>query len=140
MEIGVPKETKDQEFRVGLMPSTVRTLVEQGHQVWVEVNAGRGSGFTDRDYQQAGAELTTAATVWQQQMIVKVKEPLASEYSYLQRGPILFTYLHLAANRPLTEQLINSGVQAIAYESVESVDHRFPLLTPMSVIAGRLAV
>ncbi len=140
MEIGVPKETKDQEFRVGLMPSTVRMLVEQGHQVLIEADAGKGSGFTDEDYQLVGATIATTATVWQQQLIVKVKEPLASEYSYLQRGQILFTYLHLAASRQLTEQLLKSGVQAIAYESVESADHRFPLLTPMSVIAGRLAI
>ncbi len=140
MEIGVPKETKDQEFRVGLMPSTVRMLVEQGHQVLVEADAGRGSGFSDRDYQLAGATIATATTAWQQQLIVKVKEPLESEYGYLQKGQLLFTYLHLAAGRQLTEQLMHSGVQAIAYESVESVDHRFPLLTPMSVIAGRLAV
>jgi alanine dehydrogenase len=140
MEIGVPKETKDQEFRVGLMPSIVRMLVEQGHQVLVEADAGKGSGFSDGDYQSAGATITNATTAWKQQLIIKVKEPLESEYGYLQQGQLLFTYLHLAAGRQLTEQLMKSGVQAIAYESVESADHRFPLLTPMSVIAGRLAV
>jgi alanine dehydrogenase len=139
MEIGVPKETKDREFRVGLMPSVVRTLVERGHTVAVENNAGLGSGFSDTDYQQAGAKVVDATTAWSQQMVVKVKEPLSSEYGYLRRGQLLFTYLHLAANRKLTDQLINSEVQAIAYESVE-IDRHFPLLAPMSVIAGRLAI
>jgi alanine dehydrogenase len=140
MEIGVPKETKDREFRVGLMPSVVRTLVERGHTVAVESNAGLGSGFSDADYQQVGAKTVDADTAWAQQMVVKVKEPLVSEYGYLKRGQLLFTYLHLAANRKLAEQLIASEVQAIAYESVETVDRHFPLLAPMSVIAGRLAI
>jgi alanine dehydrogenase len=140
MEIGVPKETKDREFRVGLMPSVVRTLVEKGHTVAVESNAGLGSGFSDADYQQVGAKTVDADTAWAQQMVVKVKEPLISEYGYLKRGQLLFTYLHLAANRKLAEQLIASEVQAIAYESVETVGRHFPLLAPMSVIAGRLAI
>jgi alanine dehydrogenase len=140
MEIGVPKETKDQEFRVGLMPSIVRTLVERGNTVAVESNAGLGSGFSDADYQQVGAKIVDAATAWEQQLVVKVKEPLTAEYGYLQRGLLLFTYLHLAANRKLTEKLIQSEVQAIAYESVETADRHFPLLAPMSVIAGRLSI
>lgn len=141
MEIGVPKETKDQEFRVGLSPSSVRVLIEQGHSVWVESNAGTGSGFTDADYTQAGASIVPdTKAIWDQQLVVKVKEPLSTEYDFLQKGQILFTYLHLAANRQLTEHLLDSGVSAIAYETVELPDRRLPLLTPMSIIAGRLSV
>jgi alanine dehydrogenase len=141
MEIGVPKETKDQEFRVGLSPSSVRVLVEQGHSVFVEKEAGLGSGFSDSDYAQAGAKMVPfARQVWDQELVVKVKEPLASEYELLRKGQILFTYLHLAADRPLTEHLLESGVSAIAYETVELPDKRLPLLTPMSIIAGRLSV
>jgi alanine dehydrogenase len=141
--IGVPKEIKDQEFRVGLTPSTVQILCHQGHQVAVEAEAGRGAGFTDADYTQAGAQIVPdAATAWQQDLVIKVKEPLAAEYGFLRRDLVLFTYLHLAANRELTEQLMASGGTAIAYECVEvSAGGRvqFPLLAPMSVIAGRLA-
>ncbi len=141
MEIGVPKETKDQEFRVGLSPSSVRALIEQGHQVYVETGAGSGSGFADADYVQAGGKIAAAAAeVWQQELVVKVKEPLPGEYDFLQKGQLLFTYLHLAADRRLTEQLMQTGVTAIAYETVELPDRRLPLLTPMSVIAGRLSV
>jgi alanine dehydrogenase len=140
MEIGVPKETKDREFRVGLMPSLVRVLVENGHQVAVETSAGVGSGFTDDDYQQAGAQIVATDEAWDRQMVVKVKEPLEIEYRYLKRAQLLFTYLHLAANRTLTKQLMESEVQAIAYESVETADRHFPLLAPMSVIAGRLSI
>ena len=141
MEIGVPKETKDQEFRVGLSPNSVRVLSEAGHQIFVEVGAGHGAGFTDEDYQEAGAQIVTqAADAWNRELVVKVKEPLKSEYQFLQKGQILFTYLHLAADRPLTEHLIDCGVSAIAYETVELPDHRLPLLTPMSIIAGRLSV
>lgn len=141
MQIGVPKETKDQEFRVGLSPGSVRALTDQGHDVFVETNAGSGAGFTDEDYLLAGATIApTAETVWHQDLIVKVKEPLPQEYNFLQKGQILFTYLHLAADRPLTEHLLDSGVTAIAYETVELPDRRLPLLAPMSVIAGRLSV
>lgn len=140
MDIGVPKETKDQEFRVGLSPSSVRGLTDQGHAVVVETQAGIGAGFTDEDYIQAGAKIVaTAAEVWSQAMVVKVKEPLSHEYDFIQKEQILFTYLHLAADRTLTERLIESGVTAIAYETVE-VDRTLPLLTPMSIIAGRLSV
>ncbi len=140
MEIGVPKETKDQEFRVGLSPSSVRSLTDNGHTVSVETGAGIGAGFTDEDYVQSGAQVVSeAAQVWNQALVVKVKEPLASEYQYLQKEQILFTYLHLAADRGLTEHLIDCGVSAIAYETVEH-NHMLPLLTPMSVIAGRLSV
>jgi alanine dehydrogenase len=141
MEIGVPKETKDQEFRVGLTPSIVRALTDRGHQVYVETNAGSGSSFTDPQYIQAGAKIVATATeTWDREMVVKVKEPLTTEYTYLQKEQILFTYLHLAANRTLTEQLIDRSVTAIAYETVELPDGKLPLLTPMSVIAGRLSI
>lgn len=140
MDIGIPKETKDQEFRVGLTPSTVRTLVDRGHQVYIETNAGFGSSFTDTQYIQAGANIVPTAAAWDREMVVKVKEPLSTEYQYLQKNQILFTYLHLAANRTLTEQLIDTGVSAIAYETVELPDGKLPLLAPMSIIAGRLSV
>ncbi|MFM7449071.1 MAG: alanine dehydrogenase [Leptolyngbyaceae cyanobacterium] len=141
MEIGVPKETKDQEFRVGLSPASVRILKDQGHTVFVETNAGIGSGFSDQDYLQVGAQIvTTAKAAWNRDLVVKVKEPLATEYEFLQKGQIVFTYLHLAADRRLTERLIQTGVSAIAYETVELPDQRLPLLTPMSIIAGRLSV
>jgi alanine dehydrogenase len=141
MQIGVPKETKDQEYRVGLSPASVRALVDQGHSVCVETQAGCGSGFADSDYAQAGATLvSTPEAAWNQDLVVKVKEPLAPEYAYLQKGKLLFTYLHLAADRPLTEHLLHSGVCAIAYETVELPDKRLPLLAPMSIIAGRLSV
>lgn len=141
MEIGVPKETKDQEFRVGLSPSSVRVLTEKGHSVFVETEAGEGSGFIDADYARAGAQLVKSANeVWNRELVVKVKEPLMSEYQYLQKDQLLFTYLHLAANRVLTEHLIDCGVSAIAYETVELPNGHLPLLTPMSIIAGRLSV
>lgn len=141
MEIGVPKETKDQEFRVGLSPSSVRALTDQGHAVFVEANAGSGAGFSDEDYIQAGATIVTEAkAAWNRDLVVKVKEPLEPEYEFLQKGQMLFTYLHLAADRRLTEHLLNSGAIAIAYETVELPDKRLPLLAPMSVIAGRLSV
>jgi alanine dehydrogenase len=141
MEIGIPKEIKDQEFRVGLTPSIVRALCDRGHQVYVETNAGLGSSFTDDQYIQAGAKIVpTAVAAWERELVIKVKEPLATEYAYLRKEQILFTYLHLAANRPLTEHLIDSGVTAIAYETVELPDGKLPLLTPMSIIAGRLSV
>ncbi|MEN9518777.1 MAG: alanine dehydrogenase [Cyanobacteriota bacterium] len=140
MEIGVPKETKDQEFRVGLTPNSVQAL-SKNHTVFVETNAGVGSGFSDRQYQQAGAKIITdAATVWSKEMVVKVKEPLSSEYQYLQPDRLLFTYLHLAADPYLTKALIDSGTTAIAYETVELDNGMLPLLTPMSIIAGRLSV
>jgi alanine dehydrogenase len=141
MRIGVPKEIKDQEFRVGLTPAAVRALTDQKHHVSVETLAGLGSGFTDEDYVAAGGQIVpTAQTVYGAEMVVKVKEPLPSEYGLLQKGQILFTYLHLAANRPLTEALMHSGAQCIAYETVALGDGRLPLLTPMSAIAGRLSV
>jgi alanine dehydrogenase len=142
MEIGVPKETKDQEFRVGLSPSSVRVLGENGHTVFIETGSGGGAGFTDEDYRQAGAKIVaTAEDAWNRQLVVKVKEPLLPEYRFLQKEQMLFTYLHLAADRGLTEHLIDCGVTAIAYETVEQPgSNKLPLLTPMSIIAGRLAV
>ncbi|MFH7030416.1 MAG: alanine dehydrogenase [Heteroscytonema crispum UTEX LB 1556] len=141
MEIGIPKETKDQEFRVGLSPSSVRVLRENGHSIFVETQAGVGAGFTDDDYKSAGGQIVpTADAAWNRDLVVKVKEPLSSEYHFLQKQ-LLFTYLHLAADRKLTEHLIDCGVTAIAYETVEQPGaNKLPLLTPMSIIAGRLAV
>jgi alanine dehydrogenase len=116
-------------------------LTEQGHAVFVEANAGSGAGFSDEDYIQAGATIVTEAkAAWNRDLVVKVKEPLEPEYEFLQKGQMLFTYLHLAADRRLTEHLLNSGAIAIAYETVELPDKRLPLLAPMSVIAGRLSV
>ncbi|MBD2777474.1 alanine dehydrogenase [Iningainema tapete] len=142
MEIGVPKETKDQEFRVGLSPSSVRVLSENGHAIFVQNAAGNGAGFTDDDYVNAGASIVaTPSEAWSRDLVVKVKEPLEQEYKFLQKGQLLFTYLHLAADRKLTENLIDCGVTAIAYETVEQPgSNKLPLLTPMSIIAGRLAV
>jgi len=141
VEIGVPKEIKDQEFRVGLSPNSVRVLREHQHTIFMEMGAGLGSGFTDAEYEQAGAILVSQPNAaWNRELVVKVKEPLASEYPFLHAGQLLFTYLHLAANRLLTEALMGSGVTAIAYETVELPDGCLPLLIPMSIIAGRLAV
>ncbi len=142
MEIGVPKETKDQEFRVGLSPSSVRVLRENGHTIFVETQAGTGAGFTDDEYVGAGAEIVlNPEAVWHRDLVVKVKEPLTTEYEFLHKKQILFTYLHLAADRKLTEQLINCGTSAIAYETVEQLGaNKLPLLSPMSIIAGRLSV
>ncbi|MEB3211413.1 MAG: alanine dehydrogenase, partial [Leptolyngbyaceae bacterium] len=142
MQIGVPKEVKDKEFRVGLSPDSVRSLTDKGHAVFVEHLAGSGAGFTDQDYEQVGATIVPAAKdAWAQPMVVKVKEPLPQEYDFLKSDQILFTYLHLAAGRPLTERLLESGTTAIAYETVERPNQSvFPLLTPMSIIAGRLSV
>jgi len=141
MKIGVPKEIKPQENRVGLIPSGVYQLTQRGHEVLVQQGAGLGSGYEDVDYERAGARLVRAAAeIFQTaEMIVKVKEPLAEEYRQLRKGQILFTYLHLAANRDLTEGLLASGVTAIAYETVQ-VSRRLPLLEPMSEIAGRMSV
>ncbi|NCQ04614.1 MAG: alanine dehydrogenase, partial [Cyanobacteria bacterium] len=140
MKIGVPKEIKDQEFRVGLTPASIKVLTQQNHQVFIEENAGIGSGFSNEDYQKVGATIVDTQTAWHQELIIKVKEPLSSEYKYINQEQILFTYLHLAADRSLTEFLLKSGVTAIAYETVQLADGRLPLLTPMSIIAGKLAV
>ena len=141
MVIGVPREIKDHEYRVALLPSAAYQLARRGHQVLVENGAGAGAGFPDAEYEKAGATLLSDHdTVFgQSELIVKVKEPQPSEYPLLRPGQILFTYLHLAASRPLTEALLRSGATAIAYETIE-VNHRLPLLEPMSEIAGRMSV
>lgn len=141
MNIGVPKEVKPQENRVALLPSAAYQLVQRGHRVVVERGAGAGAGYLDEEYQGAGASLVDnhVAPFEQADLIVKVKEPLPDEYALLHSDQILFTYLHLAANRELTSALMKSGVTAIAYETVQ-VNRRLPLLEPMSEIAGRMSV
>jgi alanine dehydrogenase len=141
MIVGVPKEIKPQENRVALVPGGARTLVRRGHRVLVQAGAGRGSGFPDAAYSEAGAEIAKdAARVFgESELILKVKEPLESEYPLLQPSHLLFTYLHLAPNPALTEALMRSGCNAIAYETVELPDGSLPLLAPMSEVAGRMA-
>ncbi len=141
MIIGVPKEIKEQEQRVALLPSAVNQLTRHGHSVLVEKNAGAGSGYPDETYAKAGAEIVDQAkdVFSRAEMIVKVKEPLEAEFSLLRKGQILFTYLHLAASKPLTEALLKSGVTGVAYETIQ-VNNRLPLLEPMSEIAGRMSV
>ncbi len=142
MIIGVPREILDQEFRVALTPAGVRTLVDAGHQVLVERDAGASSGFLDHAYREAGAKIIRShAVVFKKaEMIVKVKQPLPSEYMLLQRNQILFTFLHLATNRRLTDLLIRREVKSVAYETIEKEDGSLPILKPMSEIAGRMAV
>src|SRR5271170_2582155 len=141
MTIGVPREIKLQEHRVALLPSAAYLLIKRGHQVLVEKNAGAGAGYPDVDYEQAGAKLVTdhREIFEKAELIVKVKEPQESEYALLRLDQILFTYLHLAASRSLTDALLKSGVTGIAYETVE-VNRRLPLLEPMSEIAGRMSI
>ncbi len=141
MIIGVPKEIKGQEFRVALLPSAAYQLVKRGHQVLVERNAGAGAGYPDEDYARAGATLVDdhARVFDKAELVVKVKEPQPSELPLLRRGQILFTYLHLAADRALTDGLLKSGVTGLAYETIE-VNRRLPLLEPMSEIAGRMSI
>jgi alanine dehydrogenase len=140
MIIGVPKEIKTQEHRVGLLPSGVYQLVKHGHQILVERNAGTDAGYPDPDYAAAGAKLVDShEEAFRADLVVKVKEPVPSEYAFLRQGQVLFTYLHLAANRELTDALLASGVTAIAYETVTR-NQRLPLLEPMSEIAGRMSV
>ena len=140
MNIGVPKEIKNNEFRVAITPSGVRELTSKGHSVFIESSAGLGSAITDSDYEAVGAKiLSSADEVWAKaELILKVKEPIAAEYSRMRKGQVLFTYLHLAASRECTDALINSGITAIAYETVE-VNGSLPLLAPMSEVAGRMA-
>jgi len=141
MIIGVPKEIKEQEQRVALLPSAVNQLTRHSHSVLVEKNAGAGSGYPDETYAKAGAEIVDQAkdVFARADMIVKVKEPLEAEFPLLRKGQILFTYLHLAASKPLTEALLKSGVTGVAYETIQ-VNDRLPLLEPMSEIAGRMSV
>jgi alanine dehydrogenase len=139
--VGIPKEVKDNEYRVAATPEGVRELVDAGHTVLIEEGAGLGSGLPEDRYKRAGAQFVSSAEdVWRgANMVLKVKEPQPSEYGLMQPGQILFTYLHLAANRELTEELIRRRVEAVAYETVQLADGRLPLLAPMSEIAGRMA-
>jgi alanine dehydrogenase len=140
MRIGVPKEVKNNENRVAMTPAGVVSLLKFGHEVCIEKGAGVGSGFTDEDYGSAGAKLVkTAEEAWSVEMVMKVKEPLPSEYKYFREGLILFTYLHLAPEPELTKALIDKKVIGIAYETVQLPDRSLPLLTPMSEVAGRMA-
>jgi len=142
MVIGVPKEIKDHETRVGLVPSSVTALREAGHEVLVEASAGEGSSLTDREYQQAGAAvLQKASDVWRNaDLVIKVKEPQTAEYAYFRPGLILFTYLHLAPLRDLTDRLLGAKVNSIGYETILEADGSLPLLTPMSEVAGRMSI
>jgi len=142
MIVGLPKEIKDNEYRVGLTPAGVRALNDAGHDVRVETNAGAGSGFEDSLYERAGAAIVDSADeVWARaEMIVKVKEPIAPEYPRLREGQLLFTYLHLAPDRELTSELLKRKVTGIAYETITDRRGTLPLLTPMSEVAGRMAI
>ena len=140
MRIGVPTEVKNREYRVALTPAGAHQLVAAGHEVLVQSGAGAGSRIPDEEYQAAGATIVPgAADAWAAEMVVKVKEPIASEYGFLRSDLTLFTYLHLAADRPLTDALLAAGTTSIAYETVQLPDRSLPLLAPMSEIAGRMA-
>lgn len=142
MIIGIPKEVKDNEYRVSLTPAGAHTLSQAGHNVLVERGAGEGSGFSDSEYAAAGAEIVSThfEAFERAQMVMKVKEPLPEEYELLQDHLLLFTYLHLAADEELTRALMESATTAIAYETVQLPDHSLPLLTPMSEVAGRMSI
>ncbi len=139
MRIGIPAEVKNNETRVAATPGGVHALVGEGHRVLVQAGAGLGSSFTDEDYSDAGADIVTDEDAWAAEMVLKVKEPTESEYGYLRADLTLFTYLHLAANEPLTRALVASGTTSIAYETVQLADGSLPLLAPMSEVAGRMA-
>lgn len=141
MKIGLPKEIKNHEYRVGMIPSHVKALVQRGHTVLVQKSAGLGSGFADELYIQAGATLVdTAKEVWENcEMIVKVKEPVPAEYDLMQENQLIYTYFHLAAVPELAEVLLKKKISAVAYETIQTADGRLPLLVPMSQVAGRMA-
>jgi alanine dehydrogenase len=140
LRIGVAREIKTDEYRVALTPAGARELVQKGHDVVIETGAGDGSAFPDEEYVRAGAQIGSVDDVWSQsELLLKVKEPIEPEYARLRDGLVLFTYLHIAADEPLTRALVESGIQAVAYETVETDDRRLPLLAPMSEIAGRIA-
>src|ERR687892_820238 len=139
MRIGVAKEIKPDEYRVALTPAGALELVGRGHEVVIEQDAGVGSTFHDAAYEAVGARIGDVDEVWASELVLKVKEPIASEYPRLREGLLLFTYLHLAADEALTRALVDSGIRAVAYETVETDDRRLPLLAPMSEVAGRLA-
>lgn len=141
MIIGVPKEIKTREYRVGMTPAGVKSLTSRGHKVLIEKSAGEGSGIADAEYVKQGAQIVpTAADAWGAEMVVKVKEPLPAEYGFFRRDLLLYTYLHLAAEPELTKRLAESGVAGVAYETIELADGSLPLLRPMSEVAGRMAV
>lgn len=141
MIIGIPKEIKNNEYRVSMTPGGVEALVGAGHQVWVETTAGDGSGFADAEYVAAGARIVPdAASAWQADMVMKVKEPLEAEFGFLRPNLLLFTYLHLAAVPDLTRELVNKKVAGLAYETVQLPNRSLPLLMPMSEVAGRMSV
>jgi alanine dehydrogenase len=141
MIIGVPKEIKNNENRVGITPAGVASFKKNGHEVLIETNAGLGSGFTDQDYRDAGALIVlTAKEAWSADMVIKVKEPLVEEYQYFRKGLILYTYLHLAPEPELTKALVDNQVIAIAYETIQLENGSLPLLTPMSEVAGRMSI
>jgi alanine dehydrogenase len=141
MKIGVPRERKDQEYRVGMVPDGVRQLCDAGHELLVERGAGEGSGFDDDAFSRSGARIAEAEEVWSTtDLIVKVKEPQPQEIRWLRPGQVLFTYLHLAAAPDVAEALGAADVVAIAYETIQNPDGSFPVLAPMSEVAGRLAV
>jgi alanine dehydrogenase len=142
MIVGLPKEIKDNEYRVGIVPAGVKALSLAGHKVLVESSSGEGSGITDDEYRAAGGQVVdTAEEIWSTaEMIVKVKEPISSEYRYLREGLILFTYLHLAPARELTKVLLEGGVTGVAYETITDDLGHLPLLTPMSEVAGRMSI
>lgn len=142
MIIGVPKEIKNHENRVAITPDGVKKLIKEGHIVYVEKNAGIGSGFTNVEYKQAGAKiLSKAKAIYSKaELIVKIKEPLETEFKLIKPGQIIFTYLHLAALKKLTKFLLNKKITAIAYETIETKDHKLPLLEPMSQVAGRMSI
>ena len=142
MKIGIPKEIKQGESRVGITPAGVAELIKHGHQVFVQHTAGEGSGFADEAYEHVGAEiLPTIEDVYaQSDMIIKVKEPIEPEYALIRKDQLVYTYFHFASDRPLTEAMIKSGAVCLAYETVEEADHSLPLLRPMSEVAGRMAV
>lgn len=142
MKVGIPREIKDHEYRVGMVPAGVHALKEAGHEVFVEVGAGLGSGILDEDFEAAGAKLLSSAgeVFATADMIVKVKEPLPAEYGMIREGQIVYTYFHFAASRELTEGMVNTGAVCIAYETMEDRHRGLPLLTPMSEVAGRMSV
>ena len=141
MKIGIPKEIKNNENRVGMTPAGVAELVGRGHVVYVQRTAGEGSGFADAEYEKVGAQmLPTIEDVYREaEMIVKVKEPIEQEYGLVRKGQLLFTYFHFACDRPLTDAMLKSGAVCLAYETVQKADHTLPLLQPMSEVAGRMA-
>ena len=141
MKVGIPREVKDNEYRVAITPAGVKELVDHGHAVSVEKDAGAGSSITDDEYVAAGATIVGSPDdVWAEaELVLKVKEPVASEYHRMRRDQVLFTYLHLAASRACTDALLSAGTTAVAYETVQLADRSLPLLAPMSEVAGRMA-